>query len=203
MARAGGKRQPARCSRKTQDKFAIASMAKKLVHRCTGAHADPVASVYANVFADVHNTCLTYIPAHAWCSEHLSECIPHFPQKMHMHPCMRAHATVTVQKLLCHGSYSEFILSLARASCRLSFPPVLLLSRPNQSPVAVRSRNPSKSTLAHDAVTAVVSHKLHSIIRVGAGLIQFVYGSHSRLAVDLILHKVLFSPWFSRAQGFS
>jgi len=39
MARAGGKRQPARCSRKTQDKFAIASMAKKLVHRCTGAHA--------------------------------------------------------------------------------------------------------------------------------------------------------------------
>jgi len=37
--RAGGKRQPARCSRKTQDKFAIASMAKKLLHRCICAHA--------------------------------------------------------------------------------------------------------------------------------------------------------------------
>jgi len=37
--RAGGKRQPARCSRKTQDKFAIASMAKKLLHRCIIAHA--------------------------------------------------------------------------------------------------------------------------------------------------------------------
>ena len=37
--RAGGKRHPARCSRKTQDKFAIASMAKKFLHRCIGAHA--------------------------------------------------------------------------------------------------------------------------------------------------------------------
>jgi len=35
----GKKRQPARCSRKTQNKFAIASMAKKLLHRCIGAHA--------------------------------------------------------------------------------------------------------------------------------------------------------------------
>jgi len=33
--------------------------------------------------------------------------------------CMRAYTTV--QKLLCHGSYCELILSLARASCRLSF----------------------------------------------------------------------------------
>jgi len=38
-ARADGKRQHARCSRKTQDKFAIASMAKKLLHRCICAHA--------------------------------------------------------------------------------------------------------------------------------------------------------------------
>ena len=33
-SRAGDKRQPARCSRKTQDKFAIVSMAKKFVHGC-------------------------------------------------------------------------------------------------------------------------------------------------------------------------
>jgi len=42
--RVGGKRQPARCSRKTQDKFTIASMAKKLLHRlnrctCTSPYA--------------------------------------------------------------------------------------------------------------------------------------------------------------------
>jgi len=65
-----------------------------------------------------------------------------------------------------------------RAGCRL--PPALLLSRRNQSPDAVRSRNLSKFTLAHDAVAAAVSHKHHSIIRVGAGLIQFVYGSLSK-----------------------
>jgi len=40
-------------------------------------------------------------------------------QKMYMHPCMRTHAPA--QKFLCHGSYCELILSLARASCRLSF----------------------------------------------------------------------------------
>ena len=37
--RGGGKRKPARCSRKTQDKFAMAFMTKKLLHRCIGAHA--------------------------------------------------------------------------------------------------------------------------------------------------------------------
>jgi len=41
-------------------------------------------------------------------------------------------------------------------------------------------------------------HKHHLIIRVGAGLIQFVYGSHSRLAADLTLDKNLFSLPFSR-----
>jgi len=43
-------------------------------------------------------------------------------------------------------------------------------------------------------------HKHHLIIRVGAGLTQFVYGSHSRLAADLTLDKNLFSLPF--LQGF-
>ena len=77
-------------------------------------------------------------------------------QKMHMHSCMRSYATV--QKLVCHESYCELILSLARASCRLSFLSCLLSSR-NRSPDNFRSRNPSKSSLAHDVVTAAVSHK--------------------------------------------
>jgi len=107
--------------------------------------------------------------AHAWCSEHLSECMPHSPQKMHMHPCMRAHATM--QKLLCHGNCCELILSLLRASYSC-LPPALLLSRPNQSPDAVRSRNLSKSTLAHDVVAAAMSRKHYSVMCVGAGLFQ-------------------------------
>jgi len=105
------------------------------------------------------------------------------PQKMHMHPCMHAYATV--QKHLCHGNYCERIVSLVRASCRLSFAarPVAVSTKSvtrNQSPDAVRSRNQSKSTLAHDTVAAAVSLKHHSIIHVGAGLIQFVYDSHSK-----------------------
>jgi len=48
---------------------------------------------------------------------------------------------------------------------------------------------PSKSMLAHDAVAAAVLHKHHPIIRVGAGLIQFVYLSHSRLATEFTRHR--------------
>jgi len=82
---------------------------------------------------------------------------------------------------------------------------VVVAARPttvSTKPVAdaVRSRNPSKSTLTHDAVAAAVSHKHHSIIRVGAGLIQFVYKSHSRLATELTLDK-LFSPWLNGFRG--
>jgi len=78
-------------------------------------------------------------------------------------------------------------------------PSAQLLSRLNQSPDARRSRNPSKSTLDHDEVAVAVLHKHHLIIRVGAGLILFIYKSHSRLATELTLDKFLFSPWFSRA----
>jgi len=60
-------------------------------------------------------------------------------------------------------------------------------------------RNSSKTTLAHEAaVAAIVLHKHHLIIRVGAGLIQFVYGLHSHMAADLTLNKNLFLQPFSR-----
>jgi len=61
---------------------------------------------------------------------------------------------------------------------------------------AVRSRNPSKSTLARDAVATAVLHKHHLIIRVGAGLIQFVYRSHLRLATEATRNRNAFSPFF-------
>ena len=56
-------------------------------------------------------------------------------------------------------------------SCPFVEPAALLLA----SCPTCSLRNPSKSTLPHDAVAAVVLHKHHLIIRVGAGLIQFVY----------------------------
>jgi len=79
-------------------------------------------------------------------------------------------------------------------SCPFVEPTALLVARcPTCS-----LRNPSKTTLAHDAVAAVVLHKHRLIIRFGAGLIQFVYGSHSRMTADLTLYKNLFSQPFSR-----
>jgi len=84
---------------------------------------------------------------------------------------MRAYSTV--QQLLCHGSYCELILSLARTLCRLLFTarPTARHLAGNPLRDAGRSRNPSKSTLAHDAVATAVLHKHHPIIRISAGLI--------------------------------
>ena len=115
---------------------------------------------------------------------------------MHMRSCMRAYATL--QKRLCHETIANLssVLREHRAGCRL--PPALLPARRNQSPDAVRLRNPSKSTLAHNAVAAAVSHKHQSIIRLGAGLIQFVHGAHSRLAMEATRNRNPCSPLFVR-----
>jgi len=69
-----------------------------------------------NVYADVHIICLTYTPAHAWCTT--------TPVNACRLSAKNAYGLVyarlfTVQQLLCHGSYCELILSLARTSCRL------------------------------------------------------------------------------------
>jgi len=77
-------------------------------------------------------------------------------------------------------------------------------SRPTARPLAgnplrdVRSRNPSKSTLAHDAVATAVLHKHHPIIHVGAGLIQFVYRSHLHLTTETTRNRNAFAPFFPR-----
>ena len=95
-------------------------------------------------------------------------------------------------------TYLESYASIVQAIvCRPILPP-LLKSRTNPSPDAVRSRNSSKSILAHDAVAAAVSHKHHSIIRVGAGLIQFVYRWHLRLDTEDTRNRNAFSPFFPR-----
>jgi len=83
----------------------------------------------------------------------------------------------------------------------------LFTARPTARPLAgnplrdVRSKKPFKSTLAHDAVGTAVLHKHHEIIRVGAGLIQFVYRSHLRLATEATRNRNAFSPFFARVFG--
>ena len=71
----------------------------------------------------------------------------------------------------------SWVLREHRAGCRLPIPSC-------RQSVTQRCllKNPSKSTLVHDAVAAAVLHKHHPIIPIGAGLIQFVYDLRSRLA---------------------
>ena len=78
-----------------------------------------------------------------------------------MDSCTRAYSTV--QQLLCHGGYCELILSLVRTSCRLLFTAHPTARSLNTLRDVVRSRNLSKSTLAHDAVATVVLQKHHPI----------------------------------------
>jgi len=125
-----------------------------------------------------------------WCSQHLSNvhiCIcmvlttpvgmhAYSPQKITyalMHACMCNGAEASLSWKLLQTYLESFASIMQAVVCRPLLPHVLP-SRPNPSPDAARSRNASKSTLAHDAVNAAVSHKRHSIIRVGAGLIWFV-----------------------------
>ena len=128
----------------------------------------------------VHNTC--------WNACILSAKNSH--ALVHVRLCNGAEASLP-WKLL--QTYLESCASTSQAVvCCLLFPPVLLSQR-NPSPDAVCSRSSSRSTLTHDAVTTAVSHKLHLILRIGAGLIQVVDGSYSCLAADLIVYKFIFS----------
>jgi len=131
---------------------------------------------------DTHNTC---------------ECM-HTPRKnayglVHARLCNGAEASLP-WKLL--RTYVESCASIMQAVVGHLLLPSLLLCRLKPTPNAVRSRNPSKSTLAHDAVADAVLHKHHSFIRVGAGLIQFVHGSHSHFATGFTSSRILIWPFF-------
>ena len=90
--------------------------------------------------------------------------------------CMRACATV--QQLPCHGSYCELILSLARTSCRLSFPPALL-------PLRRAGRPPAGPLTDLFAKKSVQSAFASSMV-------------HTRAWPRISLDKNLFSLPFSR-----
>ena len=115
---------------------------------------------------------------------HMHTCIYISPQLVHTRLCNGAAASLP-WKLL--RTYLESCANIVQAVISAR-PPALSSSMP-PSYGPVRLRNPSKSTQAHDAVPAAVLHKHHLIIRVGAGLIQFVYRPHSRMAADLTLDK--------------
>ena len=73
---------------------------------------------------------------------------------------------------------------------------------PHTLPPALTIEKTQTTPLAHDAVAAAVSHKHHSIIRVGAGLIQFVSRSHSRFTSSRILFPLFFRVSFNTSPDF-
>jgi len=95
----------------------------------------------------------------------------YIPQLVHARLCNDAAVSLSWKLLR--------VLREHRAGCHFR-PPSCPFVEPASLLLAVaqpvRLRNTSKSTLAHDAVAAVLLHKHHLTIRVGAGLIQFVYG---------------------------
>jgi len=90
-ARVGGKWQPPRCSRKTQDKFARASMAKKLLHCCIGAHTR-VHMHFCGEYAYIHRCCARHACAGVYVRQMLWTSAYTFAsrslQDVHMHACM-------------------------------------------------------------------------------------------------------------------
>jgi len=113
------------------------------------------------------------------------------PQLVHARVCICAAASLP-WKLL--RTYLESCANIVQVVVSAR-PPAPSSSRP-PSCQPVRIINPSKPALAHDVVAAVVLHKYHPINCVCAGLIQFVYGSHSRMAADLTL-KSIFAAIFA------
>ena len=89
----------------------------------------------------------------------------------------------------------SWVLREHRAGCLL--PPALLLARRNQSPDAVRLKNPSKSTLAHDAVAL---RWCASIIRSSA-LVQA--SSSLSIGRTRAWQKSIFAIFRARDYGFA
>jgi len=100
---------------------------------------------------------------------HMHICIYISPQLVHSRLCNSAAASLPWKLLqTCLESCANIMQAVVSAH-----PPAPSLSRP-PSCWHVALQNKSKSTLAHDTVPAAVMHKHHLIIRVGAGLMQFV-----------------------------
>ena len=123
---------------------------------------------------------------------HVHLCICISPQLVLSCLCNSAAASLP-WKLL--RTYLESCANIVQAAVSAR-PPAPSSSRPHLLLARLNKRNTSKSTLAHDTVPAVLLHKHHLIIRVGAGLIQFVYCSHPRMTVDLPSTKIYFRTHF-------
>ena len=129
--------------------------------------------MYIYTYAYICTYTYTYIYTHM----HIYIYIYIYPQLVHACLCNGAAASLPWKLLRTYLESCANIVQAVVSACPPT-PQIRRAGRPpaGPSPDAVRLRYPSKSTLAHDVVAAAVLHKHHPIIRVGAGLIQFVNG---------------------------
>ena len=101
--------------------------------------------------------------------------------------------------------HDEHRRPLKHPRLQAAVPPAPLLARRTLSPTRVSAARAApkttstqkspESTPDHDSVAAAVSHKHHSIIRVGAGLLQFVHACTCTSFSEAISIKNLFRPF--------
>jgi len=107
----------------------------------------------------------TYL--HRWCTGAPDTCEIH--ATLNARKCKYTSASTPVRR--CHTVFAMQTIATV-PFCNLSS-----AQKNRQNPV-------------HEACEAALSHRHHPIIRFDAGPIQLVYGSHSHLAADLILHQI-------------
>jgi len=152
------------------------------------------------VYADVHSICPTYTPAHAWCATtpvNACRLCAKNAYGLVYAPLFNCAAASLPRRLL--RNYLESCANIVQAV--VYCPPYRPPSCWQSVARSVRSRNPSKSALAHDVVATAVLHKHHPIIRVGAGLIQFVYRSLFRFATEATRNRNALLPFFARVSS--
>jgi len=169
------------------------------MYTCIHKHIYTYMHIHIHICMNIHIYTYAYICTYTcmYIYSHIHKCIYISPQLVNARLCNGAAASLPWKLMRtylesCANTVQAVISARPSASSSSRPPSCWPVARP------VRLRNPSKSTQAHDAVPAVVLHKHHLIICIGAGLIQLVYGPHSRMAADLTLDKNLFSQPFSR-----
>ena len=79
--------------------------------------------IHIHIYMYIYIYTYAYISTYTYIYIHICICTYMYIYIYIHNSCMRAYATV--QQVRCHGSNCELIFSLARTSCRPSFPPAL------------------------------------------------------------------------------
>jgi len=115
----------------------------------TNAYAHPVANMYGNVYADVHNTWSTFTAAHAWYSQHLSKRVRTLRKK-----CTCTRACAPIQRYRSFFAMEaianlSWVLREHCAGCRLPSALFAVSTKPVARRCSLKRRHLGSSTAAN------------------------------------------------------